>query len=61
MPEANANLLRAYLRSGRSGNPLQRIAITLRCGFSRGGPLKDLLTLFDLALAKSDETSENPG
>jgi len=61
MPEANANLLRAYLRSGRSGNPLQRIAITLRYGFSRGGPLKDLLTLFDLALTKSDETSENPG
>jgi glycosyltransferase involved in cell wall biosynthesis len=61
MPEANANLLRAYLRSGRSSNPLRRIATTLRYGFSRGGPLKNLLTLFDLALSPSDGTPGNSG
>jgi hypothetical protein len=54
MPEVNADLLRAYLRSGRSANPIDRIATTLRHGFSRGSRLQDSLTLFDLALAKSD-------
>jgi DNA-binding Lrp family transcriptional regulator len=61
MRKENANLLQAYLRSGRSSNPLQRVAITLRYGFSRGSPLKNLLTLFDLALSRSDGTYENPG
>lgn len=59
MPEANANLLRAYLHSGRSPNPLQRIVTTLRYGFSRGGQLKNLLTLFDLALSPSDRITKN--
>jgi glycosyltransferase involved in cell wall biosynthesis len=61
MPRANANLLRAYLRSVRSPNPLERIATTLRYGFFRGGFLKNLLTLLDLALSASDKTSGNPG
>src|SRR3984885_14044988 len=61
MPKARANLLRAYLRSGRSPNPLRRIATTLRYGFSRGSSLKNLLTLFDLALSPSDGTPENRG
>jgi glycosyltransferase involved in cell wall biosynthesis len=61
MSAANANLLRAYLRSGRSPHALQRITSTLRYGFFRGGPLKNLLTLYDLATSRTDETSENSG
>jgi hypothetical protein len=34
------------------------VATALQYGFSRGNLLKDLLTLFDLALSKSDEHSE---
>jgi hypothetical protein len=58
MPARNVILLRAYLRSGRSESTLERVATALQYGFSRGSLFKDLLTLFDLALSKSDEHSE---
>jgi hypothetical protein len=58
MPERNVILLRAHLRSGRSESALKRVATALQYGFSRGSLLKDLLTLFDLALSRSDEHSE---
>jgi hypothetical protein len=58
MPEGSVVLLQAYLRSGRSESALQRVATALQYGFSCGNLLKDLLTLFDLALSKSDEHSE---
>lgn len=48
-------LLRAYLRSGRSRSRLVRVWTTLRFGFFRGGLVRDAATLFDAALRRSDE------
>jgi hypothetical protein len=58
MPKRSEVLLRAYLRSGRSESAVERVATALRYKFSRGNILKDLVTLVDLALARSDEHSE---
>ena len=58
MSERSAAILRAYLQSGRSESAMKRVAMTLRYRFTRGNLLKDLVTLFDLAFAKSDEHPE---
>jgi glycosyltransferase involved in cell wall biosynthesis len=54
MPQASASLLRAYLRSGRSESAVERVWLTLRHGFDRGGVLKTVATILDLARARSD-------
>jgi hypothetical protein len=55
MPPRSAATLRAFLRSGRSDSALERVLLTLRHGFRRGHPLKTLVTLFDLARARSTD------
>jgi hypothetical protein len=55
MPERSRHLLEAYLRSGSSSNPIERVWLTLRHGFFRGGPLKTFATVLDLARSRSDQ------
>ena len=53
MPEKNRMLLVNFLRSGQSTSRFERVALTLRHGFLRGGLLKSLATLVDVALHRS--------
>ncbi len=53
MPAHSAEILRAYLRSGRSGSAAERVWLTLRYGFFRGGWLKSSLTVLDLARGRT--------
>ena len=53
MPEKHRALLANFLRSGQSASPFARVALTLRHGFFRGGLLKSLATLVDVALHRS--------
>jgi hypothetical protein len=54
MPAANADILRAYLRSGRSNSAIERLATTLRYGFYRAGLMRNLAMLADLARQRTD-------
>ncbi len=48
MPSDKRRLVEQYLRSGRSESRLERVAITLRCGFFRSGVLRNAAMLIDL-------------
>jgi len=64
MPKRQSDLLRAYLRSGRSRSAVERVVTTLRYGFFRPGLLRSLALIWDLARTKSDErlsSKERPG
>lgn len=53
-PERKA-LLKRYLRSGRSSDPLTRLWLTLRWGFWRGRVTANLALLLDLLLAPTQQ------
>jgi hypothetical protein len=54
MPAANADILRAYLRSGCSSSAIERITTTFRYGFYRAGIMRNIAMLIDLARSRSD-------
>jgi hypothetical protein len=54
LPQRSKQQLAAYLRSGRSSSAVERVLLTLRHGFFRGGILKTFATLLDLARSRSD-------
>jgi Glycosyl transferase family 2 len=54
LPQRSRQLLAAYLRSGRRSSAAGRVLLTLRYGFFRGGVLKSLGTVLDLARSRSD-------
>ena len=53
MSERRRRVLRAYLRSGRSGSAAVRLGTTVRYGFWRAGVLRNLATTFDLLRGRS--------
>ena len=58
MSARQAEVLRAYLRSGRSQRWTERLALTLHYGFFRDGLLKNLALLLDLARSASDASPQ---
>ena len=56
MAEGKREVLRAYLRSGRSRSRVERVGTTLRYGFLRKGLLRNLATLADLWRAPTGES-----
>jgi glycosyltransferase involved in cell wall biosynthesis len=55
IPAEKVEVLRAYLRSGRSASAVERVGLTMRYGFWRGTVMRDGALLVDLARARSDE------